>query len=73
MDEAPGEFTEEIAILEFKAQRIGDPDNLRNVRGKREIVRPAPDRTIVASAEFEIVGRMISDRSTRRSAHRRRD
>ncbi len=56
MDEAPGEFTEEIAILEFKAQRIGDPDNLRNVRGKREIVRPAPDRTIVASAEFESLG-----------------
>jgi post-segregation antitoxin (ccd killing protein) len=49
IEAAPGELIDKITILEIKAERIGDPEKLRNVRIELETLRSARDRTIVSS------------------------
>lgn len=49
IEAAPGELIDKITILEIKAERITDPDKLRNVRTELETLRLARDRTIAQS------------------------
>jgi len=49
IETAPGELIDKITILEIKAERITDPDKLRNVRTELGTLRAARDRTIVPS------------------------
>ncbi len=50
IETAPGELIDKITILEIKAERIGDPERLRNVRTELEAtaVRPRADDRRVA-------------------------
>ena len=50
---APGELIDKITILEIKAQRIGDPAKLRNVRNDLESLQATRDLSIVPSDELD--------------------
>jgi hypothetical protein len=52
IETAPGELIDKITILEIKAERIGDPEKIRNVRRELETLRSARDRTILSSDEL---------------------
>jgi Family of unknown function (DUF6165) len=52
IETAPGELIDKIAILEIKAERIADPDKLRNVQTELGTLRTARDRTIVPSDDL---------------------
>ena len=49
VETAPGELIDKITILEIKAERIGDPEKVRNVRTELDTLRRARDRTILPS------------------------
>jgi hypothetical protein len=49
IETSPGELIDKITILEIKAERIGDPDKLRNVLNELEALRGVRDREIVPS------------------------
>jgi hypothetical protein len=51
----PGELIDKITILEIKAERIGDPEKVRNVRTELETLRAARDRTILPSDELRLL------------------
>jgi Family of unknown function (DUF6165) len=50
---APGELIDKITILKIKAERISDPEKLRNVRAELETLRAARVRMIAGSEELE--------------------
>jgi len=49
---APGELIDKITILEIKAERVGDPAKVQNVRNELESLRAARDLSIVPSQEL---------------------
>jgi post-segregation antitoxin (ccd killing protein) len=49
IETAPGELIDKITILEIKAERIADPEKIRNVRTELDTLRSARDRTILSS------------------------
>ena len=49
VETAPGELIDKITILEIKAERMGDPEKVRNVRTELDTLRRARDRTILPS------------------------
>jgi hypothetical protein len=44
---APGELLDKITILEIKAERIKDPDKLRNVRAELSLLSESRERSII--------------------------
>ena len=73
IEAAPGELIDKITILEIKAERIGDPEKLRNVRTELDALCDGarPDDSAVGRA------RVADGRAARRQrgavGHRRRD
>ncbi len=49
IEASPGELIDRLTILEIKAERMNDPEKLRNVHVELEALRKARDRTIVPS------------------------
>ena len=49
VETAPGELIDKITILEIKAERMGDPEKVRNVRTELDTLCRARDRTILPS------------------------
>jgi hypothetical protein len=49
---AIGELIDKITILEIKAERIREPDKLRNVRAELELLRELRDRAGLNTAEM---------------------
>jgi hypothetical protein len=49
---APGELIDKITILQIKAERITDPDKLRNVRAELAALSAARERALPSSPEL---------------------
>jgi tetratricopeptide (TPR) repeat protein len=49
---APGELLDKITILQIKAERIGDPDKLRNVHRELAVLTAARDRALPPSEDL---------------------
>lgn len=52
IETSPGELIDKITILEIKAQRIGNADQLRNVRIELDLLRGAQKRAVRPSDEL---------------------
>jgi len=59
VDSSPGELLDKISILQIKAERIGDPDKLRNVRLELVKLEAARDRSIDPSSELDELAREL--------------
>ena len=53
VDISPGELMDKLTILRIKAERIEDPQKLRNVKIELETLEKTREKAIAPSAEFD--------------------
>ena len=73
VETAPGELIDKITILEIKAERMGDPEKVRNVRTELDTLRRARDRTILAVRGARVADGRAALGQRGVVGHRRRD